>query len=500
MPPAQRSGQKAASSAVYVGMSQLARLILTTLSTIIVSRILLPGDYGVIAMVAPVTAFILMFQDLGLSQATIQAKEISVRESSSLFWLNMSASALLTFILIAISPLVAIFYGDYRAGYVTAASSVNVLIAGTALQHSALLNRDMRFAWLSVIDIASVGATFVATVAAAVLFRSYWALWIGMLAGTIITTILMWRASGFRPQGRPSYAGVGEMARFGGNITGFNIVNFLMRNLDNILIAKGAGAAQLGLYDRSYRLMMLPLQNINTPLGKVMLPTLRRVRDDPKAYRRAYLVAVRSILLMTIPGIAVSVATSNELIAFLLGPRWTAAGPIFFWLSLTGLLQPLVNTTGWLFISSGRAREQLYWGLFSAVVTIAGFIVGLPYGATGIAASLFFTLLMRVPIIYWYSVKDTSVSTSDLYRSMVEPTICALVSVFVIKAAAPYLPFGVLLLAGSLLSYVLMIVLLTLTPSGRDLLSTLIRLTRGSLASMVANASLRKAAPGQVPL
>lgn len=477
-------GSKAASSAVYVGISQAVRLCLTTLSTIVVSRILLPGDYGVIAMVSPVTAFILMFQDLGLSQATIQAREITQGQNSSLFWINMGASAVLTLVLLAVSPLIGAFYGDARAGVVTAASAINIFIAGASLQHSALLNRNMRFGRIALIDVANVASTFVATVIAAVLLRSYWAIWIGTLVGTIATSVLLWNSTGFRPSFPPRFAGAGQMARFGGNVSGFNLVNFFSRNADNVLIAKVAGAVQLGLYDRSYKLMMLPLQNVNQPLGRVMLPALRRVRDDAAAYRRAYLTAVRAMMLLTIPGIAVTVATSNDLVAFLLGSKWVAAGPIFFWLSLTGLIQPLANTTGWLFVSSGRVRQQLHWGVFSTVITLAGFAIGVRWGAVGVAASLFITAALRIPLLYAYCTRDTSVAAADLYRAMVEPLAGAAITVAVIRLGYAFLPFGPLLFAGLLFSYAITLALLALTPAGRAFLRTVRRLLVGAVSSI----------------
>lgn len=485
------TGQKAANSAIYVGMSQATKLVLTTLSTIVVSRILTPSDYGVIAMAAPITAFILLFQDLGLSQATIQAKEVTSEQSNSLFWINVSASTALTIVLVAISPLVGLFYGDIRAGYITAASAINILIAGSALQHSALLNRDMRFGSIAMVDIANVSVTFFVTTAAAIVLKSYWAIWLGTLCGTIAAATLLWRSSGWRPGWRPSYKGAGAMARFGGNVTGFNLVNFVSRSADNVLIAKFAGAAQLGLYDRSYKLMMLPLSNISQPLARVMLPTLRRVRDDDAAYRRAFLTAVRALMIATIPGIAVTIATSDKLVPFLLGNKWAAASPIFFWLSLTGLVQPLSNATGWLFISSGRAHEQLRWGLFSAVVTIAGFIIGLPYGATGVAASLFITATARVPILYWYSVKGTSVRSGDLYRSMAEPIVGAVISVALITVMSDLLPVGPLLIAGLILSYSLTVALCLVTKDGRMLLGTLKRLVTTALTGAINKATKR---------
>jgi PST family polysaccharide transporter len=416
-------GHRAVRGATYLGVSQLARLLLTTLLTVTVSRILTPGDYGVVAMTTPITGFILLFQDLGLAQAAVQARNISPERMNGLFWLNMTATLVIALVLLAIAPLVAIFYGDARPGYLTAASLFPILVGGLGLQHSALLNREMRFKPLSMIDIASNAMMFLSTLVAALILRSYWSLWIGTLVGTSTRTLLLWRNERWRPSLPISFAGIGDLARFGGNLTGFNLVNYLCRNLDNVLIARLRGAAELGLYDRSYRLMMLPLENINAPMSRIMMPILSRLRDEPERFRRAFILATRAILLVTLPGIAVAAALSDRIITFLLGAHWAAAGQVFFWLSLVGLMQPLGNVTGWLFLSSGRTREMLHWGVFSGVVTIAGFVVGVQWGSVGVAASFFFTVAARMPLLFAYSPRGTSVTPKDLWRLTLQPAV-----------------------------------------------------------------------------
>ncbi|WP_174274654.1 lipopolysaccharide biosynthesis protein [Sphingomonas bacterium] len=486
-------GSKAASSAVFTGASQIIRLVLTTLSTIVVSRMLAPADYGIVAMSAPVAGFLLMFQDMGLTQAVVQSKTISHAESNGLFWINIGISALVALVLVIAAPFVGQFYGEPRAGVVTAVTAISVLLTGTSLQHAALMNRDMRFGTLASVDIANVLATFLVTVAAALLLHNYWALVIGTTVGTLVQVALLWGLDGWRPTLPITLKGTREMARFGGNLTGFNLTNFVSRNLPNVLIARFTGAAALGLYDRSYKLMMLPLNNINAPLGRVMLPVLSRLQDDPVRYRRAFLLAIRAMMLISIPGIAVSIATSDGLMIFLLGPTWGGAGPIFFWLALTGLIQPVANATGWLFISSGRGGPMLRWGLFSAIVSIIGFVVGLRWGAVGVAASIFFTALMRVPPLYAYCVKGTSVRQRDLYVAMVNPLIGAAIAWAIAHALLPYLATGPLLCVALPAAYLVAFLVNLMTRDGRELLSTLARLVRSTMSSLASRLMPRKA-------
>lgn len=479
-------GRQAAGGALFVGSSQAIRILLTIASTIVVARILTPADYGVIAMAGPVTSFLLLFQDLGLSQATIQARRITPEQSSSMFWVNVAASGAMSLLLVLLSPIAALFYGDVRAGYIVAASGLTVLFNGTAQQHSALLNRDLRFRTLASIDVASSLTTFAVTVGSALLLRSYWALWLGTFVGTLLNVLLVWNASSWRPNLRPSFCGIAEMLRFGGSFTAHNLFNFLRSNADNVIIAKTFGAAALGLYDRSYRLMIFPLTNVNAPLSRVMLPLLAQLRDDPERFRRAFASAVHALTAAVLPGVAVAVATSDRLVPFLLGERWSAAAPIFYWMSLAGLFQPTANASGWLIITSGRGDVLVKWGIFSSLTAVAGYFIGLPWGPEGVAASIFVGTVLRTPILFWLTCRvSPNVKITELYSILLLPMAGVAISWVLITSLDHGLNFSLLLALALTASYAVGIGIQLMTRDGRMLLRSLINLTSSTLRGRV---------------
>ncbi len=488
-------GRTAINGALYLGASQAVRLLVTILSTIVVSRLLAPDDYGVIAMAAPLIAFIVMFQDLGLSAATVQRPTISVEETNALFWINMLASAALAVGLLALAPLAGWFYHDVRAGYVTAASALTLLVSGAALQHNALLTRHLRFAALSAIDIANAVVGFLVAAVAALILHSYWALFLGALAGALVQTTVTWLVAPWRPTLRPGLANARGAACFGGHVTGFNLVNYFVRNADNVLIARVAGADMLGLYDRSYKLMMLPVQNLNAPLTRLLLPVMSRLQDDPVRYRRTFVFAIRMLMLATAPGVAVATVLSDRLMPFLLGGRWAAAGPIFFWLGLTGLVQPITNMTGVLFMSSGRTGLMARWGLFSAVVTLAGFAVGLRWGAVGVAASLFATALVRLPILFRLCASANGVRQSDLYAAQGEPLVGAGLGAAAALACAPWLSTGPLLCLAIPFAYVVTALASLATREGRRTMARALGLGRGLIGGLARRILARRRGP-----
>jgi len=475
-------GRTAFEGAIHTGVSQLVRALLLIASTVVVARILTPDDYGVIAMAAPVLAFVLLFQDLGLSAVTIQARTISDEQSNTLFWVTLAASAGVTLLLLAVSPLVSWFYQDARIGYITAASAAIVIITGAGLQHLALLTRELRFRAVARVVLVGAVLNFLATIGLAFWLRSYWAILFGNVAGAAAQSVAAWTSQNWRPSRRASLRRTGAMLKFGGALAGFDILNFFSRNMDNILIGRIWGAGPLGLYDRSYSLMMAPIQLIRAPVARVMLPVMTRLVDRPDRYRLAYLSSLRAVLLLTAPAAAVAIATSNELVPLLLGDRWNGASPIFFWLALGSLYLPVASSTGVLFISTGRGRSLLLWGVFSSITTILAFAVGLSWGPTGVAKAYVGATLLQTLIVVPWAARGTAVRASDI-ASLFAPFLAAAGGIWLVVGALQGTMEPALVIAASLPpAYLGTAFLLALFPEGRAFLVSTVQLVKETVA------------------
>lgn len=468
-------GRKATRGLASTAISQFVKVFATMATTIVAARILSPSDYGVAAMVAPLTGLVLTFQNLGFTQAVVQSRELDFEHSNALFWLNVVVSLVAALAMVALAPLAGAFYGDVRAGYVTAATGLTILVTGLKLQHQALLNREMRFHALSINDIVVSILTFVLTALAALILRNYWAIWLGIFLNAVVSTAMMWRACRWRPRLGASFKGVRNLVVFGANLTGFNLVNFFARNLDNVIIAKAEGADAVGLYDRSYKLMLFPLQNINQPLSRIMLPVLSRVLDEPARYRRAYEMALRALALGSMPGILAAAICSDRLVPFLLGERWAAASPIFFWLSLTAIVQCVPNTTGWLYISTGNTRRMMYWGFFSSTVSIVSFFIGVRWGAEGVACAYFIGQLASLPLLFRFATLDTPVPQSFLYLVQLPSLVGGVFAWGVVSLASRDLPTVAVIAIALAASYSGAIAAQACTPGGRAAMGEMLR-------------------------
>ncbi|HEY8225739.1 MAG TPA: lipopolysaccharide biosynthesis protein [Pyrinomonadaceae bacterium] len=423
---------RAARGGVIAIVAQALKFLITIAATSVMARLLTPQDYGLIGMVAFVTGFVSMYKDLGLSSATIQRSEINSDQISTLFWVNILLSVGVAVFTAALAPFVAWFYGEPRLAWITIVTASGFIISGFAVQHEALLRRQMRYFVVALIGLTSIALGYVAGIIMAWRGFHYWALVSSQLVVVTTSTILTLSICLWVPGLPKRNTGVREMIRFGGNLTGFTTINYFSRNLDNLLIGRFWGAQQLGLYNRAYQLMMLPIDQINEPVTSVAVPSLSRLTDSPESYRKAYLRMLEKIALLTMPCVALMIVISDWIINIVLGSQWSEAVQIFGLLGITALFQPIANTTGWLLISQGRTNHMFQWGLISGPIIMGSIIAGLPWGAVGVAGSYAITRVCIVdPLLYWFVGRTGPVRTIDFYKTIapfVLASVCALLA------------------------------------------------------------------------
>ena len=365
--------------------SQAAKFALRLGGTAVLARLLSPADFGLVAMVGVVTSFAETFKDAGLSMATVQRERISHAQVSNLFWTNVGLSLLLALAVAGAAPLVAWFYGEPRLTAITLALAGASLLSGLGVQHRALLQRRMLFTRLAAIEVGSMAAGVAAAVLVAWRGGGYWALVTLTLVTAGAGATLAACLSGWRPGLPRRGSGAMPMLRFGGSLIGFNLINYLSRNGDNLLLGRFVGPAGLGLYTKAYGLMLLPLQQVNAPIAAVTVPTLARLQDEPAAFERFYCRAVRLIAYLTMPTVVVLAVLAREVVALVLGPGWEQAAAIFAVLALFGVVQPVSVTAGWVPTAVGRPGRLLRWSLVGTPVLLGGFVAGLPWGPLGVA-------------------------------------------------------------------------------------------------------------------
>lgn len=431
--------------------AQCASLVLRMGSLMVLARLLAPKDFGLVGMVTAFTGILNLFRDFGLSSASVQRGQVTDEEMSTLFWINTLVGGILGAILMGMSQFVAVFYREPRLLWVSIILGTSFLFNGAGVQHTALLERQMRFTALATIDIISLVVSTAVGITLAATGLGYWALVAAAVCLPLVATICLWLTTGWTP-GRPRLqAGVHSMLRFGGAFTLVHLIVYIAYNLDKVLLGRFWGADALGLYGRAYQLINLPTENINSAFWGLAFSGLSRVRNEPERFKNYFLRGYSLVLALTIP-ITIAVALfTPDLIFVLLGPKWKEVAEILRLLAPTILIFALINPLSWLTFSLGMVGRNLKIVLVLAPLVIGGYVLGLPYGPKGVAIG--FSALMTlwvVPHIAW-NVHGTVVSLRDILVTASRPMVSGIV------AAA--LAFGVQYSCGPSMSHLLRLIL-----------------------------------------
>jgi PST family polysaccharide transporter len=405
------------SSGLITIAAQGIKFALNLVSIMVLARLLTPRDFGLYAMVTTIMGYVMTFKDAGLSTATVQREGITHSQVSNLFWINVALSGALSLLLAAGSPLVAWFYREPRLVPITLILSSTFFLSGLTIQHTALLNRQMRFTALAFIQVASMLTGVVIGIGMAWLGYRYWALVFSNVVTIAVAVPLTWCAIPWRPQLPSRGTGTGSLVRFGTSMAGGGYIYALAKGTDSMLVGRFYGADSIGLYSRAAALLNRPLEQFLYPISSVFIPALSRVQTQPERYRRTFLQVYESMALVSFLFTGLLFALSRPLTLVVLGPRWEKAAIIFAAFAVAAQSAPVARAASWLFVSQGRGgRDWVLVNLLGAGLTVASFVAGLPFGPAGLAiAYSTVSLFIGMPILYYFAGREGPVTTADLW-------------------------------------------------------------------------------------
>ena len=379
--------------------SQGAQFLMQSIATVVLARLLTPADFGLVAMVTAIMGLGQAFADFGLSEATIQHPEITHRQVSTLFWINVAIGLTLTLITAALAPVLVWFYHEPRLRGITFLASLTFLIGGLRVQHDALLRRQMRFLALAIRDVVSYAIAVPVAITLAWRGAGYWVLLALPLTMNLTRMSLSWLMVRWIPGLPRRDDKVRSLMTFGGNVAASYLIFNLNRSADTVLIGWYWGAGPLGLYSRAYNLLMLPARQLGAPARSVAIPAFSRVQGDPDRLARYYLQTVNLIMWITAPIFGFLFVAAEPVIILTLGNRWREAAPVFQILAIFALGQLLFESTIWLFVSRGQSRRLLKLLLIISPIIVVSYAIGLPFGIKGVALSGSLVLLVIFPWI-----------------------------------------------------------------------------------------------------
>jgi PST family polysaccharide transporter len=435
--------QKTIAGVGWTTLAQIGRQGLQFVISIVLARLLVPQDFGLVGMITIFTNFATLFSELGFTGALIQRPTIEERHYSSIFWLNLFMGVVLTILLMLAAPFIAAIYDEPRLTLLTMLIAMNFSIGSLNIVQRAILSRAMNFRALALIEISAVLAAGLIAVILALAGCGVWSLAWQMLAISAFMAMIMWRVANWRPRFLFEWSAVRELLGFSANLLGFNVLNYWARNADNFLVGKFIGSAALGLYARAYSIMLLPISQITTVLSRVMFPAFSKIQSDTARVKRIYLRAIAMIAVITFPMMIGLWVVAQSFVLTLYGPKWVQMISVVQILCIVGMAQSLATTVGWIYQSQGRTDWMFRWGIFAGTMGIASFVLGVYIGT--IEAVAWCYAVVNALLLYWnFAIpgKLIDMTFADVVRAVVGIFGCAFGMGVVVWGLGRTLPLG----------------------------------------------------------
>lgn len=343
--------------------------------TAILARLLYPEDFGVIAIASVLIHFFSLFTDMGIGAAIIQNQDLSGKDLNSIFTFSIYVGIVLSALFFFASPLTGSAYHNGSLAGICRILSVNLLFASWNIVPNALINKNKRFKFIAQRTLGLQVLCGISAVAAAFGGLDIYALVVSPLFTSIGTFCLNYRQYPLKFTGAVEFSSLKKISSFSIYQFLFNFINYFSRNLDKLIIGKSFSMNELGYYEKSYQLMLLPMQNITHVITPVMHPILASLQGNYPELTEKYHKIVRLVATLSFPAGIFLYFSAEDLITLIYGQKWAPAIPVFEILALSVPLQMILSTIGSIYQSSGKVNYQFYGGVSNSCCTIAGFVV-----------------------------------------------------------------------------------------------------------------------------
>jgi O-antigen/teichoic acid export membrane protein len=410
--------------------------------TVLLGRLLVPSDFGVVAMVTTFSLLLTSFGSNGFNEAVIQRDQINHFQASNLFWINCAVGLTLTIGFAAAGSLLARFYRNPLVARVAVVTSVMIIITAMSDVHVALLKRAMRFPAVSANDVASRAAYTAVSILLAWRGWGYWALVAGLIASSITTTVGGWWLCRWVPGWPKRGVGTLTMLKFAGSVYGRFSANYFSRNFDNLLVGWRFNVVALGFYKRAYDLFALSASQLISPLSNVALASLSRLNQEPAQFKRYLANALGIVAFMGMALGADLTLVGKDVVRLVLGAKWSESGMIFELFGPGIGIMLLYSTIGWIHLSIGKPGRWLRWTLIETVATALSFIVALRWGPSGIALAWSVSYWVLSIPGFWYAGRPIGFSISSLISAVWKYAAASLVAGAATAAIIQGTPFS----------------------------------------------------------
>ena len=431
--------RKMATGALWMVFFKLAERSLGLISTIILARLLVPNDFGLVAMATSFIAVLELLSAFSFDIALIHKQEATRHHYDTAWTFNVSFGVISALILLALANPAAVFYNEPRLDSVMYVLALGSLVNGFENIGIIAFRKELEFRKDFYFLLSKKLVSFAVTVPLAFVLRNYWALVAGMLTGRIIGVLLSYYVHPYRP--RLSLRARHELLHFSKWLFFNNIITFLNFRSPDFIIGKISGAQALGLYTIGREISNLPTTELVAPINRAVFPAYAKMSHDISILRQGYLNVIAVIALFALP-IGTGIAAISELaVAVFLGDKWLDAASIISILAFYGVTNSLLTNSASVFMAVGKPHYITAVGGFNIAFLIpVTIITTLNYGVIGTAWGYLGTiLLVQLPVTYITLFRLISVKFGHFLSMIWRPVTATAVMYFAVQSYLNYI-------------------------------------------------------------
>jgi PST family polysaccharide transporter len=396
------------------GISQVIQFA----TNIILLRLIDPQIFGVFALPFLALSFVRTFQDLGMSNYMVKEKEIPKENLSAILGFILVSSLCFFLVSFFVMPYALRAWMDENTNLsVMRSLSIVIIIYGPSIFFESLLRKKLEFKHLYIINLIATIASCILAIFMAMKGQDLWSLvakqlcYFGLFA--VASYAFTIREERILPTFR--FAKIKSAFSYSLDVSKEEMMNFIIKNVDSLLIGRYLGATQLGIYDRGLRLLTMPVQQLSGSLNKVLFPTLSQIAIDKEATRNAFSMAVQSIALLIMPSMLFLYFMAEEVVSMLFGSKWIQLIPLIKIFSLLAIVQSVTMLATNIFFVFNETKKMLRFSYWSKSLLLTGFLIGAVYFKDMITLAWIYLTISAITAIPYLNLVAKLLDTNVLH-------------------------------------------------------------------------------------
>ena len=405
------------SGTIYTALGKYSSIVIQLIVTAILARFIAPEDFGVMAVCSVFINLFYLLGDLGVGPAIIQRKDITKCDLNEYFTFSFYFGLTLAVIFLLLAPVISHFYDNELLIKVLSILSLQIFFATFNMVPGALLMKNKEFKFVAIRTIVIQFSLGVISCIAAIRGAGIYALLINPIIGSSSIFLLNYfhleRLHFTKKVHRSSLNKIFNYSVFQFL---FCLQNYIYRNIDKLIIGKYLTMEQLGYYEKSYRLMLMPVQNISSVVTPVLQPVLSNYQDNVNTQKLYFTKITKLLAVIGFPISVFLFFCAREIILIVFGNQWVEAIMPFKILALSVAPQMLGSVLGSIYLSTNNVKPQLYIGLINTVWSVSMILFGLLYFRTTVGVATMFTIALLVELIYNWTYVYSRIYKVKLYH------------------------------------------------------------------------------------